>query len=184
MSKATGDRHVYRAPEGFGEQWETNEEAIRAHNVRVLREWGDEAPAPAYVTDPFGVDVRFVGFADAGGEVPVGLSRSQERDWLIPRRGKAGRGFAEILSALNAGPKRGAVYERLGIPGRVVIENPDRRAWGTHLHCPVAPQKVGGVWVLVCTAEIPESERAAAGLERMPLSEYYALVESAENAQP
>lgn len=114
--------YVYTTTSELATTWGENEQERTAFIRRVVEPWDREHPDAriAWVASPSGADQTPVGFLDAGGDVPEGLSRNQLRHYLIPARGKTGQPYRDALERLAAMPSRTAVFKRFGVPCRVI----------------------------------------------------------------
>ena len=110
------DLHAYRASDelatalrSFADEYGTCVDAVWR--------WDNENPGTklVFLGGGFGPDPSLVGFSDSADEVPKGLSRNQQRDWLIPARGKAGDPWRQILESMKL-PSEAAVYRRFEVP--------------------------------------------------------------------
>lgn len=166
------DLHVYTTTAEFDRAWEENENGRRAFVAGVVIAWDEKHPDTpvAWVVDPFGADRHPVGFVDVHPKEPApeGLSRSQERRYLIPARGRKGDVYREVLKRMHGLPSRTPVMEAFGIPPRVRAPGPD---FSIRM-CPVGVQRFEDTLWVSCSEPINSRNLVTARL-----SDFYAAKE-------
>jgi hypothetical protein len=103
-----------------------------------------------------------------GADVPEGLSASQDREWLIPKRGRKGDQWRADLDLLSQRPKLGPVLDAYDIEPIIL-----RVDLGRYFHLGLHDTPDG--YFLTWGVEHPPNPH----LTPVPLSVYYSAVERA-----
>lgn len=167
------EMYAYRASDEFAEALRAWNREHHEFTQAVIVPINDEAAPhqPVFVRSALRMGTECVGFADNNAptsQLPPGLSRSQSRSYLIPKRGKAGDEWRDRMQRCNTGrPSLEAVFNVHQVDPVSINSGRGRMARA-------GMRDFGDVTVLHCTLPLDESPH----LTPMPLSEYYALVES------
>lgn len=164
------EKHAYQASEELAAALRAVSDDIRRFHREVQGPWDAEHPDTPSLWVRGMTDRRCVGFKDPGGEVPAGLSRSQDRTELIPARGKAGDPWRVALTTLNDGPKTGDVFGRFGIDPTILRVDHGRMYYPGIL---ITEDAVFLTWAVPFDHPGPH-------LSPVPLSVYYAALEQSE----
>jgi hypothetical protein len=168
------DTHAYRASDALAAAIQTRSDEAHHFALTVIKPWDETHPdtRSLWRKQAFGLDKDCVGFDDPESPTPpAGLSRSKQRHELIPARGRSGDPWREALKYLNLKPRIGPVFTAFGI---------DPVVWHGNgvftCGCRITPDGVFLTW----DVRHPEPGEH---LIPVPLSEYYAAMESAEREQ-
>lgn len=124
-----------------------------------------------WLQSPASLDPKCVGFADGTPDVPEGLSRAQNRDYLIPVRGSKGDRWRTVLDRMKQYPSMDHVFKAHGVHTMVFSEHtlhtPGMFDDGTHFY-------------LICKGDIAIAETKH--LVPIKMSEFYAAKEAWESS--
>jgi hypothetical protein len=169
------DAFAYRASAEFAQAIRRRFDEIDEFRNAIAIPWDETHPDTVSLWASNSLDLpcdrRCVGFADDGGDVPAGLSRSKRRGYFSPARGKAGDPWRAALTELNRKPMMGELFRRFGVPDHVLDFNAGMSYRAVIVVAPDA------VW-LRYGREISTSPHLAPAR----MSEFYAAVEAREAA--
>jgi hypothetical protein len=166
----SNSKYAYRASDGFATALRTYRSAFDEF-VATVRAWDAQHPdARLYVLREL-TSVVVPGFHDRNPDFdpPGGLSRSQTRRYLIPKRGKAGDPWRAALESFQlAAPDERPVWRCFGVEPFEIADG--------HAYIPgFFDAGEAGVFV---SRGVPFDPKPAA-LTEVALSEYYAAKEAA-----
>jgi hypothetical protein len=170
----TNSKYAYRASDELAGALRDLSAQIKQFHDEVMTPWKQAHPGVDSTWHRrAGYELECLGFVvPEGQEVPEGLSANREREWLIPKRGRAGDQWRADLDLLSQRPKLGPVLDAYDV--EPIILRPDL---GRYFHLGLHDTPNDG-YFLTWGCEHPPSPH----LTLVRLSEYYAAVEEAADA--
>lgn len=162
-------QHVYRAGPALTRDIRDWEATAKRFRESVVDPWDAEHPDNRSVWRRFGLDQECIGFEDGkpDDKPPAGLSRSQQRTYLIPR-GKAGQPWRDVLSKFANYPQAAPILAAYQVQSDI-WRFEDHKVY----YCgviPVADDEIYFTW------GYPHPDNPE--LIPVPLSQFYARIES------
>jgi hypothetical protein len=170
----TNSKFAYRASDALAGALRDLSGRITQFHDAVMTPWQEAHPGVDSTWHyRAGYELECLGFTVPDGvEVPEGLSASQDREWLIPKRGRKGDQWRTDLELLSQRPKLGPVLAAYDVQPVIV-----RTDLGRYFHLGLHDTPADG-YFLTWGVEHPPCPN----LTPVKLSEYYAAIEEAGKA--
>jgi hypothetical protein len=167
----TNSKYAYRASDELSGALRDLSTRVKQFYDEVITPWEEAHPdVDSTWHRRAGYELECLGFAlhEGNTDVPPGLSANREREWLIPKRGRAGDQWRADLDMLNKRPRLGPILDKYGV--EAVILRVDQGRY-SHLGLHDTPDGYFLTW----GCEHPPNPH----LTPVPLSVYYSAVERA-----